>query len=101
MGAPSVKLPLISWFFVITFNFGYALAKKKSSLVSGYQPDENFLSSTHPHKSNVYENIFCFKKTNTQTKKFPLANLFLQFYILFPSNNKKLRSLFFKKKKCC
>ena len=42
MGAPSVKLPLISWFFVITFNFGYAQAKKKSSLVSGNQPDENF-----------------------------------------------------------
>ena len=33
--------------------------------------------------------IFCFKKTHTQTKKFPLANLFVQIYIFFPSNNKK------------
>ena len=23
MGAPSVKLPLISWLFIIPFNFGY------------------------------------------------------------------------------
>ena len=89
MGAPSVKLPLISWFFVITFNFGYAQAKKKVVLFPEISRVTNFLSSTHPHKSNVYENIFCFKKTSTQTKKFPLANLFLQFYILFPSNNKK------------
>ena len=31
--------------------------------------------------------IFCFKKTHTQTKKFPLANLFVQIYVFFPSNN--------------
>ena len=23
MGGPSVKLPLISWFFIIPYNFGY------------------------------------------------------------------------------
>ena len=27
MGAPSVKLPLISWLFIIPFNFGYGLNK--------------------------------------------------------------------------
>ena len=35
-------------------------AKKKSNLVSGNRPVENFLSPARPHKSNVCENILFF-----------------------------------------
>ena len=49
-----------------------------------------FLSPTCPHKSNVYENIcFLFQKTHTQTKKVPLANLFVRIYVFFPSSNNR------------
>ena len=55
---------------------------KKSSLVSGNRPGEDFLSPTHPHKSNVYENIyFLFQKKHTN-KKFPPANLFVRIFPL-------------------
>ena len=29
----------------------------------------------------IYIYIYCFKKTHTQTKKFPLANLFVRIYV--------------------
>ena len=60
-----------------SINFGSMIIRpKKIGLV------KNFLSPTHPHKSNVYENIyFLFQKTCTQTKKFVLANLFVRIYV--------------------
>ena len=42
--------------------------------------------------------IFCFKKTQTQTKKFPLANLFEQIYV-FSLQKIKDRALCFSTKK--
>ena len=69
--------------------------KKKNRLVSGNRPGEFFLSPTRPHKSNVHENIFfCFKKIRTQTKKFPLANLFVRIYVFLSL------PLFFNQEKC-
>ena len=62
---------------------------------------KNFLSPTHPHKSNVYENIYLLflKKMQTQAKKFPLENLFVRIYVFFLWNNKKGRALCFSTKK--
>ena len=55
---------------------------KKSSLVSGNRSGEIFFITYRPHKPNVYENIyFLFQKKQTQTKKFPLANLFVGIYV--------------------
>ena len=48
-----------------------SLGQKQSSLVSGNRPGNFFLSPTHPHKSNVYENIYFFfqkKDAHKQTK---------------------------------
>ena len=33
--------------------------------------------------------LYLKKKKKTQTKKFPLANLFGQIYVFFPSKNKR------------
>ena len=55
------------------------MSQKKSSLVAGNRPGEKFLLSTRPHTSNVYDNIYCFKKTHTnkkiRTSKFIRTNL--------------------------
>ena len=62
---------------------------KKSSLVSG-------------NKSNMYEKIyfsFQFKKTCTQTKKFPIANLFVQIRTFFSLQTINDRALCFSTKK--
>ena len=65
--------------------------EKKLVLFPEIGPVKNFLSPTRPHKSNVYENTYFFvlKKTHTQTKKFPLTNLFPRIYDYFPSKNKR------------
>ena len=42
--------------------------------------------------------IFCFEKTHTQIKKFPLANLFVRIYVFFPQKVKD-RALCFSTKK--
>ena len=58
-----------------------------------------FFSPTRPHKSKVYEKIcFRFKKTHIQTKKFPLANLFVRIYV-FSLQKIKDRALCFSTKK--
>ena len=41
------------------------------------------LSLTRPPMSNVYDNIFILFQKNTQTKKFPVASLFVQIYVFF------------------
>ena len=58
------------------------LGQKKVVMIPEIGQEIFFLSTTRPHKSNVYENIyFLFQKnTHTQTKKFQLANLFEQIY---------------------
>ena len=40
-----------------------------------------------PEIARVRIYIFCFKKSHTQTKKFPPGSLFQQIYVLFPSKN--------------
>ena len=60
-------------------------AKKKVVLFPEINWVTIFLSPARPHMSNVYENIyFSFKKIHKQSKKFPLANLFVQIYVFFP-----------------
>ena len=57
------------------------------------------LSPTRPHKSNVNENIYFFvSERHTQTKKFPLANLFVRIYV-FSLETIKCRALCFSTKK--
>ena len=55
---------------------------KKVALFPEIGRVKKILSPTRPHKPNVYENIyFLFQKKHTQTKRFPLANLFIQIYV--------------------
>ena len=56
------------------------------------------LSPIRPHKSNMYENIYFLFQKNTQTKKFPQANLFVQIYV-FSLQKVKDRPLCFSAKK--
>ena len=57
------------------------IKKKKVVLFPEICRVKIFLSPNLPHMSNVYENIyFLFQKKHTQTKKFQLANLFVQIY---------------------
>ena len=57
--------------------------KKKVDLFREIGRVKFLLSPTRPHESNVYENIYFLfqKKTHTQTKKLPLANLFVRIYV--------------------
>ena len=50
--------------------FWELLGQKKVVLFPEIDRVEIFVSSTRPHKSNVYENVyFCFKKTHTHKQK--------------------------------
>ena len=72
---------------------------KKSNLFPEIGQVKSFLSPTRPHKSNVYENIyFLFQKPHPQTKRFPLANLFVRIYV-FSLQTIKDRVLCFSTKK--
>ena len=51
---------------------------------------KKFLSPTHPHKSNVYENIhFLFKKTAHTNKKVSTCKFIRTILRFFLSNNKR------------
>ena len=56
---------------------------KKSFLFPEIALVKFFLLPTRPRKLNVYENMFYLfqQKQDSQTKKFSLANLFVQMYL--------------------
>ena len=98
------KIVYFAYFFTNIFSYCFPLLTKrvKTKLFCLLLSGEIFLSPSRPHKSmcvRIY--IFCFKKKHTQTKKIPLANLFVRVYVFFHSKNKRQDSLFFNKEKCC
>ena len=73
---------------------------KKSSLVSGNRPGENFFYHLTAHICQICMMIFifCFKKTHTQTNKISQANLFVRIYVSSLQLT-KVRALCFSTKK--
>ena len=62
----------------------WLVRQKKSSLVSGNRLVKMCLSSTRPHRSNVYENIYFFFQTkNSHTNKNFFTSKFMRMNLRF------------------
>ena len=79
---------------MVSTEFKITIRPKKVVLFPEMARVEIFLSPTRPHESNVYLS----KNTHTQTKQFPLANLFLRICV-FSLQTIKDRALCFSTKK--
>ena len=85
--------------FHVNSHISFHYRPKKVILFPKIDRVKNFLSTTRPHKSNVYENIFFVSKTHTHKQtKFPLANLFVRIYV-FSLQKIRDRGLCFSTKK--